>query len=369
MGISKQDLKSLIQGGSEQDSYQDLHWEGSFGDYLDLVAEKPFVIRNSFQRMYDLIMSYGYSESSDGKETLRQYHFFDDPLGKGRDAVFGLTRPLMNMVNHLKSAAHGFGVERRVLLLHGPVGSSKSTIVRMMKKGLEHYSRTPEGALYTYGWKLDDGEVVMSPMFQEPLLLLPQEMRDRIAAELNKSAEIEYPLKVEGVLNPFCRYYFNHFMEKSGGDIERVLENVVVRRLIISEKDRVGIGTFQPKDEKNQDSTELTGDINYRKIAVVRFGFRSSRFQLRRRIQYRESRPGGVHRSPEARCRVPIRLCSELRKNTSHQTQEVRRRRDIDEVIIGHTNEPEYPTSSDQRVHGGVSEIGRSVKIDIPYIT
>src|SRR5438477_169880 len=34
-----------------------------------------------------------------------------------------------------------------------------------------------------------------------------------------------------------------------------------------TEKDRVGIGTCQPKDEKNQDSTELTGDLNYRKIA------------------------------------------------------------------------------------------------------
>ena len=37
--------------------------------------------------------------------------------------------------------------------------------------------------------------------------------------------------------------------------------------MMLSEKDRIGIGTFQPKDEKNQDSTELTGDINYRKIA------------------------------------------------------------------------------------------------------
>ncbi len=40
-----------------------------------------------------------------------------------------------------------------------------------------------------------------------------------------------------------------------------------VYRLVLTEKDRIGIGTFQPKDEKNQDSTELTGDINYRKIA------------------------------------------------------------------------------------------------------
>jgi predicted Ser/Thr protein kinase len=36
----------------------------------------------------------------------------------------------------------------------------------------------------------------------------------------------------------------------------------------MSEQDRVGIGTFQRRDEKNQDSTVPTGDINYRKIAL-----------------------------------------------------------------------------------------------------
>ena len=55
-------------------------------------------------------------------------------------------------------------------------------------------------------------------------------------------------------------------MEHYDGDFNCV-ETHKVRRLILSEKDRVGIGTFQPKDEK-RDSTELTGDINYRKIAV-----------------------------------------------------------------------------------------------------
>ena len=59
----------------------------------------------------------------------------------------------MNLVNVLKSAAHRYGTERRVLLLHGPVGSSKSTIARLLKKGLEHYSKTDDGALYTYGWR------------------------------------------------------------------------------------------------------------------------------------------------------------------------------------------------------------------------
>ena len=56
-------------------------------------------------------------------------------------------------------------------------------------------------------------------------------------------------------------------MTKYSGDWTRVLNHVQVRRLLLSAQDRIGIGTFQPKDEKNQDSTELTGDINYRKIA------------------------------------------------------------------------------------------------------
>src|SRR5687767_1421140 len=57
-------------------------------------------------------------------------------------------------------------------------------------------------------------------------------------------------------------------MRHYGGNFEKVMTHVKVRRLVLSEQDRIGIGTFQPKDEKNQDSTELTGDINYRKIAT-----------------------------------------------------------------------------------------------------
>src|SRR4030088_3651045 len=60
---------------------------------------------------------------------------------------------------------------------------------------------------------------------------------------------------------------YNERLAKYDGDWNRMLDEIKVYRLILSEKDRRGIGTFQPKDEKNQDSTELTGDINYRKIA------------------------------------------------------------------------------------------------------
>jgi serine protein kinase len=76
----------------------------------------------------------------------------------------------MRLVNVLKSAAYGYGTEKRVILLHGPVGSSKSTIARLLKKGLEEYSRRPQGALYTYEWVLPEslmhitgGEAVFPP--------------------------------------------------------------------------------------------------------------------------------------------------------------------------------------------------------------
>src|SRR5690606_39476876 len=73
---------------------------------------------------------------------------------------------------------------------------------------------------------------------------------------------------LEGDVNPACRLIFKELMRHYGGNFEKVMSHVKVRRLVLSEQDRVGIGTFQPKDEKNQDSTELTGDINYRKIAT-----------------------------------------------------------------------------------------------------
>ena len=99
--------------------------------------------RTAFQRVYDMIESYGYEEYKEYKKVIRHYKFFDDPIENGRDAVFGLDVHIMKLVNFFKAAAYRYGPEKRVFLLHGPVGSAKSTIARMLKKGLEHYSATP----------------------------------------------------------------------------------------------------------------------------------------------------------------------------------------------------------------------------------
>src|SRR6516162_8060865 len=146
-------LISLIASRQNLADYQKKHWTGSFADYLDILQRDPTVTRTAYQRIYDMILNYGTEEIVVNKEKLLRYKFFEDPDNRGEDAIFGLERTLTSLVNILKSAANGYGTERRVLLLHGPVGSSKSTLARLLKKGLEQYSRKDEGALYTFGWR------------------------------------------------------------------------------------------------------------------------------------------------------------------------------------------------------------------------
>src|SRR5215218_7711999 len=151
---TKNPLVSLIDKRLDVNRFRDQHWEGTFWDYLDVVHENPAVCRNAFQRVYDMILSYGSENFTQFKQEYTRYKFFGDPIDHGGDAIFGLERPLTQLVDFFKSAAQGYGTERRILLLHGPVGSSKSTIARLLKKGLEHYSRTDPGKVYTYSWRL-----------------------------------------------------------------------------------------------------------------------------------------------------------------------------------------------------------------------
>lgn len=270
-------LKSIVGSWQTSASVAKLHWSGSFEDYLQMVKTNPRITRNAFQRMYDMIVESGREEYVDFKKQVIRYKFFDDATNNGKDAVFGLDIALMKLVNVLKAAALGYGTEKRVILLHGPVGSAKSTICRMLKKGLEAYSRSDAGALYTFEWVDEKGELdgllgksvrhFVSPMHEEPLLLFPEELRAQVCDEINRGQDGEYRIKIEGELSPPSRYIFKNLMDRYNGDLMRVLGHIRVKRLFLSEADRIGIGTFQPKDEKNQDSTELTGDINYRKIA------------------------------------------------------------------------------------------------------
>jgi serine protein kinase len=350
----------------------DLNWQGSFEDYLQIVKRTPKVTRSAFQRMYDMVLSYGQEEYIDNKKKLVRYNFFKDEQHGGKDAVYGLDIPLMRLVNVLKSAAQRYGTEKRVILLHGPVGSSKSTIARLLKKGIEEYSRTPEGALYSYVWHLPGEtakfaggqEVFPCPMHEDPLRLIPPEWRARAFADLGLGTA-EEPIHMEGDVNPACRQIFAELMALYKGNWAKVMEHVKVKRLVLSEKDRVGIGTFQPKDEKNQDSTELTGDINYRKIAE--YGTDSDPRAFNFDGEFNLANRGLIEFVEILKLDVAF-LYDLLGATQEHRIKPKKfAQTDIDEVIIGHTNEAEYKKLLSNEFMEALRD--RTVKIDIPYIS
>lgn len=367
-------LKSILSQWKGADTFKELNWSGAFDDYLALIKQNPKITRNAFQRMYDMIMEGGTSEYVDVKKRMVHYKFFDDEITGGKDAVFGIDVSLMKLVNVLRSAALGYGTEKRVILLHGPVGSAKSTICRRLKRGLENYSRSETGALYTFEWVDESGQIAdilgnskvfPTPMHEEPLLILPKELRDSVVDELNRGLKDEFRIKIEGDLCPASRFIFKRLMERYNGDLAKVLTHVRVKRMVLSEADRVGVGTFQPKDEKNQDSTELTGDINYRKIAE--YGSDSDPRAFNFDGEFNIANRGMIEFVEVLKLDVAF-LYDLLGASQEHTVKPKKFAQTfIDEVIIGHTNEPEFRRLQDNEFMEALRD--RTVKIDIPYIT
>ncbi|MFN0112483.1 MAG: LAGLIDADG family homing endonuclease [Blastocatellia bacterium] len=216
-----------------------LVWEGSFRDYFELVTGNPRLSSLSHARICDMILASDTEKIAEGtRDEITRYKFFSDEL-------FGIEEPIARVVEYFKSAAQRLEVRKRILLLMGPVGGGKSTIVSMLKRGLEQWAQTEVGAVYA---------IKNCPMHEEPLHLIPPELRQEI--------EKHYGLYIEGELCPQCRYNLDHVYHGKH-------EDVLIERIAFSEKDRIGIGTFAPSDPKSQDITELTGSIDLSTIGEI----------------------------------------------------------------------------------------------------
>ncbi|BCW97051.1 MAG: protein PrkA [Fimbriimonadales bacterium] len=212
-------------------------WEGTFRDYLEIVQQNPKVANLAHARVYDMIISAGVEEHGDGQP--REYKFFTSEL-------FGMERTLQQLVEeYFAPAAKRLDVRKRILLLVGPVGGGKSTLVTMLKRGLERYSRTDEGAVYA---------IKDCPMHEEPLHLVPEELR----ADFKR----QFGVHIEGDLCPVCQWKLRH----EWGDN---IQDVPVVRIKFSERERTGIGTFKPSDPKSQDVSELTGSVNLNLLTQI----------------------------------------------------------------------------------------------------
>lgn len=369
-------LKKAI-GNFNRDRFRVLNTEISFAEYLELCYQNPKLLRNSWQTLYDMIMEKGFTTVEEYRKTYNSYKFFDDP----DCPIVGLTPMKDALVKFIKGAAGGYGTERRILLLHGPVGSSKSTLCRLLKRSMEKYSHTDAGAWYSFKWvNLPTGPdgiytdtECSCPMHEQPLKLLPIDIRKGVIDELNKIHEEQapeadraevYTLKCNDELDPLCKKFMNALLKRYDGDIEKVLENHIrVVRKVYSEADRCGIATFQPKDEKNQDSTELTGDINFRQIG--NFGT--------------DSDPRAFSFDGEF-CvgnRGLIEFIEALKLDTAFlydllgasQEQSIKPKKfpqvSIDEAIIAHTNDPEFQKLKSNQYMEAFRD--RTTKIDVPY--
>ncbi len=376
------ELADLISKKLDRERFRTQNWEGSFWEYLDIAKANPGVARNAYQRLYDAILAQGFEHYKLFKRDCVRYHFFSDAIDGGSDAVFGLDFALMQLVDFLRSAAEGYGTDKRILLLHGPVGSAKSTIARMLKKGIEAYSRTEDGALYSFSWLLDErcevspmeghpheaqkSHAYPSPMHQDPMMLIPREARGDIEHALNDNYKPKHhggKIKIAGELDPFSRKIFDDLMLFYDGEWQKVIEHVRVRRLVLSEKDRVGIGTFQPKDEKNQDSTELTGDINYRKIAMYGSDSDPRAFNFDGELNIANR---GICEFIEV-LKLDVAFLYDLLGASQEHAIKPKKfaQTHIDEVILGHTNEPEYKRLQSNEMMEAFRD--RTIKIDVPY--
>jgi len=356
-----------------------------FDRYLQIVLKNPEVTRNAFQRVHDMIMSYGQSEYARYGGTYIHYHFFDDPFSRGK-AIYGLDWNIMRFMNVLKSAALGYGQERRILLLVGPVGSSKSSMVDLLKMGLEAYSKTDEGRLYGTVWYAEKGaneairkalgfvndydEEIECEMHCDPINLLRLLFADGVVssdpiAEMNESLAGDGKVESWCYPCPRCDDAFNRLMKLYKGDWQTIIANHLrVRRIIVSDKRRVCIGTLQPKHEKDQDATELTGDVNYR--AVAEYGRESDPRAFNFEGEFQKANRGIMEFIEGLKLDVAF-LYDLLEASQAHR---IKARKlghmDIDEVIISHTNPPDLKKLEKNEMMLALKD--RTTQIPMPYV-
>ena len=321
----------LKQAEEQRQTADKLHWEGTFKDYLDIVAKNPKVADLSHARMYDMISAAGVEDPGEGLPKV--YKFFEGEL-------FGMERTIQHLVEeYFAPAARRLDIRKRILMLVGPVGGGKSTLSTLLKKGLEKYSKTDEGAVYA---------IKGSPMHEEPLHLIPEDLRDTFKQQ--------FGIHIEGDLDPVDAHRLKH---EWGGRID----DVPVERITLSERERRGIGTFKPADPKSQDVAELTGSVNIQ--ALTEYGLESDprayNFDGELNIANR-----GVIEFIEM-LKAEKRFLYELNTVAGEQTIKASRFALIyaDLVVLAHTNEYEYNSYFGNKENEAM--IDRIFVVRVPY--
>jgi serine protein kinase len=233
-------LDALVK---ESKASRDSLWEGTMKEYMNLVHQNPKIAQLAPGRIFDTVLEKGTTEIT-GFEKLPhyedevKYNFFEGE-------IFGIEEVLHDLARFFRAGANRTETGKRILILVGPVSSGKSTIVSLLKRGLEQ-SATP---LYA---------IKGCPLNEEPLHLVPRSQRPQFEQLLG--------VKIEGDLCPVCRYRLTTEGDFRDHEGNYKWEDMPVVQIRLSERARAGIGTFQPSDPKNQDISELIGHVDFGRI-------------------------------------------------------------------------------------------------------
>ena len=268
----------------------------SFGEYFTLFGADPARhVRSSAGYLRDVFDHFGTELTATPRGQATRWKLFDVPWDDGRDALMGqedVQAAVYKMIANFASE----GRTNRLILLHGPNGSAKSTFVACLQRAMEHYSTLDEGALYRFNWifptqKLTKGGIgfsggVFSPenvsetyayledelveakivdeMRDHPLLLIPRDRRkelieSRLSEEIKKGFRpAEYLLR--GDLSHRNRQIFEALFSSYHGDLAKVLRHIQVERFAVSRRYRQAAATVEPQMAVDARSRQLTMD-------------------------------------------------------------------------------------------------------------
>jgi serine protein kinase len=274
----------------------------SFSEYIELVCKKPWIARNTFQLLHDMILSGGVEHAlTPGKPVKHRYAFFENTERVGPYIVFGQQKAKENLVEKVDNASRGLESSKRLWILLGPPGSAKSRSMDGIKNALNLYSQSDAGRSYTLllptkDERLKDRAIleengvyyIQSPIFETPLQVIPEHARPAFCNELNDGLDPDavanflekhphydnqFQIGINGRISPFANYVLEQFMTEMGLGLTELLDYIKVRRMIYDARSKNGIGSYTPRDEKSQEAGSLVGNIDY--SLLPRFGSES----------------------------------------------------------------------------------------------
>jgi serine protein kinase len=215
-------------------------WTGTFAEYIkEILPANPYrFTRSSHQYIYDMLCWYQ-------NVRCKEDSVKENPKDLFTEDLFGINDPLERVVEYFQAASAGSDVGRRLLLLLGPPSGGKSSIVILLKRAMEEYSHTDEGAIYA---------LQGSPLHESPLNLVPSSMRAKFRQT--------YGVEINGELSPYSQACLDDEFE---GDFMRF----PVERIYLSEASRMGIGTYAPHDPATADIADLVGSVDLSKVAEI----------------------------------------------------------------------------------------------------